>query len=269
MIRGPVEGFTPGRNRPDLFSADLTAEACVYAGIMLSTGTALRTAWSEALHELGVSNQGSVILGGPLAERFGASIPFTTVDEVSGLVSLGDGPSLEPDSTVVASGLPDGSVDAVVMVDAWRTHDELRSVVNEAKRILRPGGNAWLASLSIEGLVNATPSVRTSALFYAVGGAVSPRVEARNEVFASTEMALMRAGFRSMQTWPMDLPVAAFDTIDEYVRAVRDGMWPGVEELEILQSEELGLEIRRFLAGVQAPIVDHEPWLLATGLKPV
>lgn len=235
---------------------------------MLGTELALRKAWNTVLTQLDVSTDGSVILGGPLAERFGASIPFAVVDEVSGLVSLGDGPMLEPDSSVVASGIAPESVDAVLMVDAWRTQTELRTVVNESKRIVRPGGKVWLASLSVEGLANATPSIRPSALFYAEGGAVSPTVEARTEVFAATELALLRAGLGHIETWPTDLPVAAFDTIDEYVEAVRSGMWPGVELLDAGDWFELEDEIRTSLAHSDLPIVEHEPWLLASATKP-
>lgn len=235
---------------------------------MLATELALRTAWNDVLARFDAATDGSIILGGPLAERFGASIPFAVVDEVAGLVSLGDGPTLEPDSSVVASGLAPESVDAVFMVDAWRTQAELRSVVNESKRIVRPGGKVWLASLSVEGLANATPSMRPSALFYAKGGAVSPTVEARTEVFASTELALLRAGLKHIETWPTDLPVAAFDTVDEYVEAVRIGMWPGVEALESASWTDLAEEIRTSLAGVVLPVVEHEPWLLASAIKP-
>lgn len=235
---------------------------------MLGTELALRTAWNDVLARLDVSTNGSVILGGPLAERFGASIPFAVVDEVSGLVSLGDGPMLEPDSSVVASGLAPASVDAVFMVDAWRTQAELGLVVNESKRIVRSGGKVWLASLSVEALVNATPAMRPSALFYAEGGAVSPSVEARTEVFASTELALLRSGLEHIETWPTDLPVAAFDTVDEYVEAVRSGMWPGVEALDSAGWTDLAREIRRSLAGADLPIVEHEPWLLASATKP-
>lgn len=235
---------------------------------MLETELALRKAWNAVLTQLDVSTDGSVILGGPLAERFGASIPFAVVDEVSGLVSLGDGPMLEPSSSVVASGLAPESVDAVFMVDAWRTQTELRTVVNESKRIVRPRGKVWLASLNVEGLANATPSMRPSALFYASGGAVSPTVEARTEVFASTELALLRAGLDHIETWPTDLPVAAFDTLDEYVEAVRSGMWPGVESLDAGNWIELESEIRTSLAGTDLPIVEHEPWLLASAIKP-
>lgn len=235
---------------------------------MLGTELALRKAWNTVLTQLDVSTDGSVILGGPLAERFGASIPFAVVDEVSGLVSLGDGPMLEPDSSVVASGLAPESVDAVLMVDAWRTQTELRTVVNESKRIVRPGGKVWLASLSVEGLANATPSIRPSALFYAEGGAVSPTVEARTEVFAATELALLRAGLGHIETWPTDLPVAAFDTIDGCVEAVRSGMWAGVELLDAGDWFELEDEIRTSLAHSDLPIVEHEPWLLASATKP-
>lgn len=234
---------------------------------MLRTELALRTEWDQVLEKLDVQVAGSVIVGGPLAERFGASIPFAVVDEVSGLVSLGAGPMLDPDSTVVDSGLPDASVDAVVMVDAWRTHRELRAVVRESKRIVRPGGKVWLASLNIEGLTNATPVVRPSALFYASGGRVSAAVDARNEVFAATELELLRAGLTAIETWPADLPVAAFETIDQYVDAVRTGMWPGAEALDMAQWSDLVIEIRRSLAGADMPVVERKPWLLASAIK--
>jgi len=235
---------------------------------MLRTEIALRAAWDQVFRTFNVPETGSVILGGPLAERFGASIPFAVVDEVSGLVSLGSGPTLEPTSSVVASGLAPASVDAVFMVDAWRSHDELLAVVRESKRIVKPAGKVWLASLNIEGLTNATPVVRPSALFYASGGMVSSAVDTRNEVFASTELALLRAGLVSIETWPSDLPIAAFDTIDHYVKAVHNGMWPGAEALDTAQWVDLEVELRRLLAGAEMPVVEREPWLLASAIKP-
>jgi hypothetical protein len=235
---------------------------------MLTNTLALRKAWDEVLTSLKVEyTGGSVILGGPLAERFGDAIPFAVADEVAGLVSLGDGPILNDDATVVASGLPTGSVDAVVMIDAWRSHAELRDVTSESRRIARTGGKVWLGDLDVEGLVNAMASRRTSALFYAPYGRAIGVLHEHSSHVASTELALLRGAFDDIEVWPTDLPIAAFGTIDAYIEAVSAGMWPGVDVLTSLQWSDLEEEIRRSLGDLEAPYIEHQPWLMASGIK--
>ena len=235
---------------------------------MITNELALRNAWIAVLDRLDVSGEGSTILGGPLAERFGASVPFRTVDEVAGLVSLGSGPILDAEANVVESGLEDASVDAVVMIDAWRTPSELADVVDEAKRISKPGATTWLGSLDIERLVHATPSARLSALFYSVYGPAMdlPATIGTNPM--AIDLALQRAGFGALESWPTDLPIAAFSTIDEYVDAVASGMWPGVGALSLPEWLSLEAEIRAMLETQASPYIEHQPWLLVAGKKP-
>ena len=110
---------------------------------MVITQQALSDAWTDVLAQFGIGDDLSIILGGPLAERFGSSVPFAVADEVAGLVSLGGGPILDDEASVLDAILPDDSVDAVVLVDAWRSPSELRAVVAEARRICKPGGRVY------------------------------------------------------------------------------------------------------------------------------
>ena len=235
---------------------------------MVSTERALSDAWIQVLVEFDIDAERSIILGGPLAERFGSTVPFAVVDEVAGLVSLGSGPILDAEASVLDARLPDDSVDAVVLVDAWRSPSELRSVVAEARRVCKPEGRVSLAALDVERLVHATPSMRPSALFYAVSGPALGLERRLESSVAATDLALQRAGFSNVESWPAELPVAAFATQDDYVAAVQAGMWPGVEL--ITGSEWAALEegIRRALSAQEPPYVERQPWLIASGDSP-
>ena len=235
---------------------------------MVTTDLALSNAWSDVLVRLDVDAERSIILGGPLAERLGAAVPYAVVDEVAGLVSLGTGPILDAEATVVDARLADGSVDTVIMVDAWRSPAELSAVVAEAKRICAPGGGVSLASLDIERLVHATPSVRTSALFYGRFGRSLRLEEQIDTPVAATELALQRSGFDDLESWPTELPIAAFASEDDYVAAVALGMWPGVELLSRQAWLALEAEIRAALSLQEEPFIEWQPWLLASGVLP-
>ena len=235
---------------------------------MVTTDLALSSAWTDVLGNLDVDAERSIILGGPLAERFGASVPFAVVDEVAGLVSLGAGPILDAEATVLDARLPDDSVHTVIMVDAWRSPAELAAVVAESKRVCAPGGTVSLANLDIERLVHSTPSVRTSALFYSGYGAALRLEEQIDTPVAATELALQRAGFDALESWPTELPIAAFATEDDYVAAVTVGMWPGVELLSRPAWLALEGEIRAALSLHDAPYIEWQPWLLASGVQP-
>ena len=235
---------------------------------MVTTDLALSNAWTDVLAGLNVDSERSIILGGPLAERLGAAVPYAVVDEVAGLVSLGAGPILDAEATVVEARLPDSSVDTVIMVDAWRSPAELSAVVAEAKRICTPGGAVSLASLDIERLVHATPSVRTSALFFGSYGRSLGLEEQIDTPVAATELALQRSGFDDLESWPTELPIAAFASEDDYVAAVALGMWPGVELLSRKAWLALEEEIRATLSLQDEPYIEWQPWLLATGVLP-
>ena len=235
---------------------------------MVAAALALTTAWTDVLGALDIDADSSIILGGPLAERFGEAVPFAVVDEVAGLVSLGSGPILDAEATVLDARLPGDSVDRVILVDAWRDPSELRAVVAEAKRICRPGGTVSLATLDIERLVHATPSVRTSALFYSTYGATMGLMERLVTPVAATDLSLQRAGFDDLESWPRELPVAAFLSADDYVSAVSAGMWPGIQLLSSEGWLALEDEIRSVLAAEDAPHIEWQPWLLASGITP-
>lgn len=233
---------------------------------MLELTAALRSAWETTLGELGVDGAGPVLVGGPLAERIGAAVPFAITDEVDRLVVLGDGPVLDPGSRVTATGLQPSSMVSVFMLEAWPNPGGIDEVVDEALRIVRPGGTVWLGRIDADALVNSTVSYRLSTLLYR-RHAEHLRDLPDQGVVAPTEMALIRGGLRPVKSWHVELPIAAFADADAYLAAVADGMWLGIDLVPPAERERVMADLTTALERTPFPLVEYQPWVLAQGTK--
>lgn len=233
---------------------------------MLELTASLRRAWVTTLGELGVDGTGPVLVGGPLAERIGAAVPWAIADEVDGLVVLGDGPVLDPGSAVTATGLPSASMESVFMLEAWPSPGGINEVVDEALRIVRPGGAVWLGRVDVDALVNATVATRLSALLYRRhAGRFHDYLD--RGVVAPTEMALIRGGLRPVQSWHVELPLAAFADAGAYLAAVTDGMWFGIDLVSPAERKGVMADLTTELERASFPLVEYQPWVVAQGTK--
>ncbi len=233
---------------------------------MLELTAALRRAWETTLGELGVDGTGPVLVGGPLAERIGAAVPWAIADEVDGLVVLGDGPVLDPGSTVSATGLPPSSMVSVFMLEAWPSPGGIIDVLDEALRVVRPGGHVWLGRVDADALVNATVASRLSAILYRPH-AGRFRDHLAQGVVAPTEMALIRGGLRPVQSWHVELPLAAFADASAYLTAVAEGMWFGIDLVPPAERKGVMAGLTAELGRASFPLVEYQPWVVAQGTK--
>ncbi len=234
---------------------------------MIDNVVALRDAWRSVLMVLGVSAQGRIVIGGPLAPSIGEAVPVGLSGNTSSLATLGSGPDVGASATPAATSLEDGSIDVVIMLGAWATVHELAEVAREAGRILRPGGIVWFGRRDLDAVLQSTPATNRSVLMYrSYPSSVTHVAQSAGMGFA-LELALVRARFRSVSTDSVALPSAALSSIDDYVDAVEKGMWPGVERLTVEDRKALTRDIRQSLRGAIFPMVEYQPWYLVSAIR--
>ena len=235
---------------------------------MTASSLVLREAWEQLLPRLGAGSSGAMLVGGPLAEPIGEAVPIAIADEILWLVVLGEGPILPDGATVGATGLDDRSLASVVMLQAWDSAEQLTVVVSEAHRLIEPGGTVWLGRLDLDMMVESTPATRRSSLLYdRHAGAIREALDGDRSV-ASTELALVRRGLRPIESWRMDLPVAAFDDADSYLAAIDGGLWFGIDRIGVAERSALMDAVAASLDPSDFPLVEYQPWVLASGRRP-
>jgi len=235
---------------------------------MIDNVVVLREAWKSVLATLGVAAQDAIVVGGPPATAIGEAIPVGLSGDASSLVTLGSGPSLRAGATPGATTLDDASIDVAMLLGAWGASDELAEVVGEARRVLRPGGTAWLGRWDLDAIMRSTPATNRSVLMYRSYPAAAPTTLRNNGMGAALELAAVRARFRGVSATAIDLPTAALADADGYVDAVMGGLWPGIQALSVHQRTELARDIRRSLRGAVYPMIEYQPWYLVSAVKP-
>ena len=235
---------------------------------MTASSLVLREAWEQLLPRLGADGSGGMLVGGPLAEPIGEAVPIAIADEILWLVVLGEGPVLPDGATVRSTGLDDASLASVVMLEAWDSTEQLTAVAAEAHRIIEPGGTVWLGRLDLDMMVESTPATRRSSLLYDRHARAIMAALDRDHSVASTELALVRRGFRPIESWRMDLPVAAFDDGDSYLAAIEGGLWFGIDRIGVAERTALIDAVAARLDSSDFPLVEYQPWVLASGRRP-
>lgn len=232
---------------------------------MLDDALALRAAWTSQLAALDLGDASSVVMAGAAAEITSESFPLPIADAVEGLVTLGQSaPPLEDDATPSATGLPDGSVSACVLLGTWASISAMESAVEEARRITTSGGRVWLGAVDVDALVLGSPLTSRSAAFYR-GRGIAPSGPTG---VSPTAMALLRARLREIETYSLALPVAAFSDPAAYVAAVLEGMWLGVGDLSVAEHAQLEADLLEDLRDEPFPLVEYRPWALSSARTP-
>lgn len=210
---------------------------------------------------------GSILVEGPLADRIGDAVPIAIADEVASLVVLGDGPPLADDATPTATGLPDGSMTGALILGAWDRPRAIPALVDEARRVVAPGGSVWLGRRNVDAMIHSTPSTLLASMLYArYADAVREALD--TESVAPTELGLVRAGFRSIESWEYDIPVDAFADAESYRTAVESGMWLGIDLIGDTERSRVLALLDDHLADADYPLVEVQPWILACGIRP-
>jgi SAM-dependent methyltransferase len=228
-----------------------------------------RQAWRSVFDVFGVDASAALIVGGGPAESVADMAPLPVVDAEPRLVSLGSGPPLDAGASPTDTFLDDATIDAAVMLGSWRDPELLRTVVAECARVVRPGGIVVVGRPDADRLAGSSPSRYPSAIV----ARMVPRPDADPSIpetgpTVSVELAMVRARLRAISVTGVELPVAVLASADAYVDAVLDGLWPGIEGSTANDSQELVSVIRDMLKHEEFPIVERQPWLLASGTRP-
>ncbi len=102
----------------------------------------------------------------------------------------------------VSTGLPDGSADAVVMVNLLHIVPDAAAVLAEARRLLRPGGVLTIADATAEGL--SVRQMLASIWRYLPRWGLKTHQKGQQNLTQTSLEALVRtAGFESIEGHPL------------------------------------------------------------------
>jgi len=221
----------------------------------------LRDAWISTMNDLGAVRGVDTLLIGPHAEVLADELPGPTGGTSPGVAALGVGPV--PDgATPTATGFSVDSFDAAVILSAWETPAGVASVVEEAMRVVRPGGTVWLGDIDAKALTSSMPAARRYGLFYRSDPQVADAARFRYRTADVLGVDAVRAGLRNVTETKSDLPVAVIDSAAAGVEAVRSGIWPGTDVLDptsldrLLERTDESLQANRRVAST-ADAVPH------------
>jgi SAM-dependent methyltransferase len=228
----------------------------------------LRDAWISTMTDLGAPGGVDTLLIGPHAEALADDLPGPTGGTAPGVAVLGVGPV--PDgATPSATGFDSDLFDAAVVLSAWETPADVGSVVEEAMRVVRPGGTVWLGDIDAKALTASMPAARRYGLFYRSDPDAADAARFRYRTADVLGVDAVRAGLRDVTETKADLPVAVIDSAADGVEAVRSGIWPGTEFLDPISLDGLLERTDESLQPpVRFPIVMTLPWIIVRGQRP-
>ena len=142
------------------------------------------------------------------------------------------------------------------------------AVVEEAVRVVRPGGSVWLGEVDARALTLSMPAARRYGLLYREEPEVADRARFRFRSADGLGVEAVRAGLRDVVEMRTELPVAVVDTAAEGVEAVRSGIWP---ESAMLDATALDQLLARVHASLQPPtrfpVVFTLPFSIVRGVR--
>lgn len=228
----------------------------------------LQDAWISTLTDLGAADGVDTLLIGPYAESLADQLPGPTGDTTPNVATLRVTPV--PDGAIpTATGFADGSFDSAVALSAWETPAEVFGVVEEAVRVVSPGGRVWLGEVDAGALTRSMPAARRYGLFYRSEPDVAARARFRFRAADGLGVEAVRSGLRDVVEMRADLPVAVVESPAEGVEAVRSGIWPESAMLDAAAFDQLLSRVNVSLQPpTRFPVVFTLPFSIVRGLRP-
>jgi SAM-dependent methyltransferase len=165
------------------------------------------------------------------------------------------------------SDLPDGLLDAVVLRRAWSDRSEAKRLLTIAGRILRPGGALVAADLDVDALLDG-PAVRypIGALWRRDGApAAALRSSTLSPTVLSTDVSAAR--FRDAFLASIDEVRGEYASDRALWAALREHGWRGDTWMAPGRRAEFFDALEALPSG-SVPVVDREPWVAVTGVRP-
>ncbi len=184
------------------------------------------------------------------------------------LITRGEAPP--EGSTITDTGLEDGRLDLVILRDAAGSVTRLVRILNEAYRILKPGGGIMLTEFDAETLLDSRPQKYPQLLLATMYPRIGAQLRHRHPRQMDIGMGLVRAGFKDADAYQIDFPIGHFTDYQTYADFVAVEGWRGMEDLTPDERQTLLDRLPELMRAV-APageFDDVEPVTVARAYKP-
>jgi len=229
--------------------------------------------WTDLILDSGLSvsgtnlllGRGARVLSGGLAAEEAPPATYESPDLV--LMTRADLTMDQP--TATSTGLPDESVDLVVIRSAYEGISELADVFTEAARVLRPGAGVFIADYNPWAVARTTPQTYPHRYLTMMFPEVEAQLKARHPNAVDISIAAVRTGFRDIDGWDVEDFVNHFEDYGDHQEWVAQGGWRGFDLLDADQQAALVAAVPAAMRQV-APndlIRESEPWTVARGHK--
>lgn len=226
--------------------------------------------WSDLIVNLDLPPSGEILLAGDDVAQIelpvGAGQRFDTGNLV--LVTRGEAPP--PDGTASETGLEPDRVDLVILRDASGSLENLRAVLLEALRILKPGGGLMLTEFDAATLLGARPQQYPQLLLSNLYPRVADYLRNRHPRQVDIGMGLVKTGFKDADAYNLDFPLGHFTDYQTYADSVAVEGWRGMDQLTAEELDYLLEQLPELMKSV-APageFDDVEPITVARAYKP-
>lgn len=226
--------------------------------------------WNDLIVNLDLPPTGEILLAGDgiadIELPVGAGQRFDTGSMV--LVTRGEAP---PEGAMpTATGLPEDTLDLVVLRDAAGSLRNLNTLLRETYRILKPGAGILLTEFDAATLLDSRPQKYPQLLLSRMYPHVADYLRARHPRQMDIAMALVRAGFKDGDAYTLDFPIGYFRDFDAYADSVAVEGWRGMDQISAEELDTLLEQLPSLMKSV-APageFFDVEPITVARAYKP-
>ncbi len=226
--------------------------------------------WSDLIVSLDLPPSGEILMLGDDVATIELPVGAGRRFDVGNLVLVTRGEAPQPDATALETGLESDRLDLVILRDAAGSVENLRRVLIEAYRVLKPGGGVMLTEFDAATLLDSRPQQYPQLLLSNLYPRVGQHLLRRHPRQMDIGMALVKTGFKDADAYSLDFPLGHFRDFQAYADSVAVEGWRGMDQLT---AEELDFVLDQLpeLMKTVAPageFDDVEPVTVARGYKP-
>ncbi|NNC91602.1 MAG: methyltransferase domain-containing protein [Acidimicrobiia bacterium] len=226
--------------------------------------------WSDLIVNLDLPPSGEILLAGDDVARIELPVGAGQRFDLGNLVLVTRGEAPPEGGTATETGLDADRLDLVILRDAAGSIDNLRRVLAEAYRVLKPGGGLMLTEFDAATLLDARPQQYPQLLLSNMYPQVGDYLRLRHPRAMDIGMSLVKAGFKDGDSYSLDFPLGHFTDHQTYADSVAVEGWRGMDQLSAEELDHLLEQLPELMKSV-APageFDDVEPITVARAYKP-
>jgi SAM-dependent methyltransferase len=227
--------------------------------------------WTDLIVSLDLPPSGEILLAGDDIANIGLPVGAGERFETGNLVLVTRGEAPPADGTAAATGLKPGCLDLVILRDASGSVENLRAILTEAFRVLKPGGGLLLTEFDASTLLDARPQKYPQLLLSNLYPRVGDYLRRRHPRQIDIGMSLVKTGFKDGDAYSLDFPLGHFTDYHTYADSVAVEGWRGMDQLTAEELDLLLDQLPELMKSV-APageFDDVEPITVARAYKPL